>query len=234
MNNPLDSSVQGNPTHALKVVIIGGGGHAKVVIDAMQRSATHILAGILSTGNETEVYGVPVLGGDDLLPTLRDQGIEGFFVAIGSNVVRRKLFDKAVAAGLTPVNVIHPSAVISPHVTLGSGIVVMANGVINPGSTIGDNVIINTGTTVDHDADIGADVHIAPGSHLAGNVTVGAGSFLGVGTVVIPGITIGQRVVIGAGTAVYRNLPDDAKVVGGAMRYLSAMEDSTDPLSGQS
>jgi UDP-perosamine 4-acetyltransferase len=224
---------RGNPVNALNVIVIGGGGHAKVVIDAMQQAGTHRTAGILSTGTENEVFGVPVLGGDDLLPNLRDQGIDGVFIAIGSNSVRRKLFDKAVAAGLTPVNIIHPSAVISPHVTLGRGIVVMANAVINPGSKIGDNVIINTGATVDHDADIGADVHIAPGSHLAGNVTVGAGSFLGVGTVVIPGITLGQRVVIGAGTAVYRNLPDDAKVVGGAMRYLSAVEDATDPAGGQ-
>jgi UDP-perosamine 4-acetyltransferase len=228
------NSTQVNPRTGLNVIVIGGGGHAKVVIDAMQQAGTHRIAGILSTGTETEVFGVPVIGDDDLLPSLRDQGIDGVFIAIGRNDVRRKLFDKAVAAGLTPVNVIHPSAVISPHVTLGRGIVVMANGVVNPGSKIGDNVIINTGATVDHDADIGADVHIAPGSHLAGNVTVGAGSFLGVGTVVIPGVKIGQRVIVGAGTAVYRNLPDDAKVVGGAMRYLSAVEDATDPATGQS
>ncbi len=216
----------------MKVIVIGGGGHAKVVIDAMQQSMLHPqsaqyqIAGILTSGSETEVFGVPVLGGDELMPSLHEQGIEGVFIAIGSNTVRRKLFDKAIAAGLTPVNVIHPSAVISPHTELGRGIVVMANAVINPGSVIGDNVIINTGATIDHDANIGADVHIAPGCHLAGNVTVGSGSFLGVGTVVIPWVKIGQRVTVGAGTAVYRDLEDDVKVVGAGMRYLIPPETS--------
>lgn len=206
---------------AEKVVIVGGGGHAWVVLDILQEMAQYDVVGILdSSPNAQGIFDVPVIGSDDQLPALHQQGITGIFIALGSGKVRRKLFLEAVKLGFQPINAIHPSAVISRHAQLGCGVAVMANVVINAGSRIGDNTIINTGTTVDHHAQIGAHVHLAPGCHLAGHVTVGELSFLGTGVSVIPDIMIGHNVVIGAGTAIFRNVPDNSKVVGAPMRYV--------------
>ncbi len=204
----------------MRIVVIGAGGHSKVVIDAIQAAKTYDIAGVLSKGGETSILGVPVIGNDDLLNSLVNQGIQGAFVAIGDNKIRRKLFADVLASGLTPVNVIHPSAVIAPSVKLGRGVAVFANAVINVDSLIGYNVILNTGATIDHDALIGANVHIAPGCHLAGNVTIGDGTFLGIGTCVIPNIIIGENVITGAGTTIYRNVTDGSKIVSAGMRYL--------------
>jgi len=204
----------------MKMVVIGAGGHSKVIIDAIHAVQTHEIVGVLSKGGETSVLGVPVIGNDDVLDSLVNQGIQGAFVAIGDNRVRAKLFAAVLASGLIPVNVIHPSAVIAPSVKLGKGVAVLAKAVINPDSIIGDNVILNTGATLDHDALIGANVHIAPGCHLAGNVTIGAGTFLGTGTCVIPNIIIGEGVITGAGTIIYRNVADGSKIVSAGMRYL--------------
>jgi len=204
----------------MKIVVVGAGGHSKVIIDAIQATNLYDVVGVLSHGGETRVLGVPVIGGDDTLPALAQQGVEGAFIAIGDNKIRQKLSDAILAFGLMLVNVIHPSAVIAPSVMLGRGIAVLANAVINADSRIGDNVIVNTGATVDHDALIGVNVHIAPGCHLAGNVCVGAGTFLGIGTCVIPNIVIGEGVITGAGTTIYCDVEDGRKVVSGGMRYL--------------
>ncbi len=200
-------------------IIIGAGRHAYVIIDMLQENGVS-LAGVLDPKPETSsILGVPVLGDDDLLQGLRALGVQGFVVAVGENRLRRKLFDAALAAGLTPINAIHHKATISRHAKLGQGIVIMANAVINVEAEIGDNTIINTGATIDHHNRIGSDVHIAPGCHLAGCVSVGRYTFLGTGVSVIPDIAIGDNVVVGAGTTVYRDIAANQKVVGAAMRY---------------
>jgi UDP-perosamine 4-acetyltransferase len=205
----------------MRIVVIGAGGHAHVVIDTLKMVADHDVAGIVSPhGALTDVLGVPWIGGDDVISGLLALGIQGFIVAVGDNVIRRRLFADALSHGLKPVQAIHPSAVVARDVYVGRGVVMMANVVVNAASRIEDNVIINTGATVDHHAWIGSDVHIAPGCHLAGRVRVGAASFLGTGVSVIPEVTIGERAVVGAGATIYKDVPDDSRVVGPSMRFI--------------
>lgn len=196
------------------VVIIGGGGHAKVVIESLRASGHAVSAIVDADPTPREVLGVPVVGDDLQLPGLKEQGLFQLFVAIGDNRLREKLGRKAQGLGFTLVNAIHPSAVISPSAKLGQGVAVMAGVAINADTDIGDLAIINTGAVVDHDGCLGVACHLGPASALAGNVTVGDRAFLGVGARVIPGVTIGADTTVGAGGVVVRDLPDGVLAVG--------------------
>jgi UDP-perosamine 4-acetyltransferase len=196
------------------VVIIGGGGHAKVVIESLRASGETVAAIVDADPTPREVLGVPVVGDDLVLPSLREQGISKLFVAIGENRLREKLGRKGRELGFTLVNAIHPSAVVSPTARLGAGIAVMAGVAINADTHIDDLAIINTGAVVDHDCRLGAACHLGPASALAGGVTIGERAFLGVGARAIPGVTIGADTIVGAGGVVVRDLPDGVLAVG--------------------
>lgn len=196
------------------VVIIGGGGHAKVVIESLRASGETIVAIVDADPTPRAVLGVPVVGDDLALADLRGQGLSKLFVAIGDNRLREKLGRKAREQGFTLVNAIHPSAVISPSAVLGEGVAVMAGVAINADSRIGDLAIVNTGAVVDHDCHLGAACHLGPASALAGGVTLGERAFLGVGARAIPGVRIGADTIVGAGGVVVRDLPDAVLAVG--------------------
>ncbi|WP_454761015.1 acetyltransferase [Caulobacter segnis] len=196
------------------VVIIGGGGHAKVVIESLRASGHTVAAIVDADPTPREVLGVPVVGDDLKLPALKEQGLSQLFVAIGDNRLREKLGRKAQGLGFVLVNAIHPSAVISPSAKLGQGVAVMAGVAINADTDVGDLAIINTGAVVDHDGRLGVACHLGPASALAGGVTVGDRAFLGVGARVIPGVTIGADTTVGAGGVVVRDLPDGVLAVG--------------------
>lgn len=196
------------------VVIIGGGGHAKVVIESLRASGETVAAIVDADPTPRAVLGVPVIGDDLALADLRGQGLSKLFVAIGDNRLREKLGRKARELGFTLVNAIHTSAVISPTARLGEGVAVMAGVAINADSRIGELAIINTGAIVDHDCDLGAACHLGPAAALAGGVTLGERAFLGVGARAIPGVTIGADAIVGAGGVVVRDLPDAVVAVG--------------------
>jgi UDP-perosamine 4-acetyltransferase len=192
------------------VVVVGGGGHARVILDILAQAEEFEVAGFTSRDAEeqtTAVSGYSRLGTDDALPELFRSGIRHAFVAVGDNKRREMCFRELSSRGFTLVNVISRHAVISPRASLGLGVGIMPGAVINTGSVIGDGVIINTNASVDHDCRIGAFAHIAPGTTLAGNVTVGSGALLGVGSRVIPGITIGANSTVAAGAVVIHDLP---------------------------
>jgi len=204
-----------SPTLAIGgVVIIGGGGHAKVVIESLRASGKTVAAIVDADPTPRQVLGVPVVGDDLKLPELREQGLSELFVAIGDNRLREKLGRKAQGLGFTLVNAIHPSAVVSPTATVGEGVAIMAGVAINADSQVGDFSIINTGAVVDHDCRLGAACHLGPASALAGGVTVGERAFLGVGARAIPGVTIGADTTVGAGGVVVRDLPDAVLAIG--------------------
>ncbi|MCY1647015.1 acetyltransferase [Caulobacter sp. SL161] len=196
------------------VVIIGGGGHAKVVIESLRACGETVAAIVDADPTPRAVLGVPVLGDDLALPTLRAQGLSRLFVAIGDNRLRQKLGRKARDHGFSLVNAIHPSAVVSPSARLGEGVAVMAGVAINADSWIDDLAIINTGAVVDHDCRLGASCHLGPASALAGGVSVGERAFLGVGARAIPGVSIGADTIVGAGGVVVRDLPDSVLAIG--------------------
>jgi sugar O-acyltransferase (sialic acid O-acetyltransferase NeuD family) len=196
-----------------RIVIIGAGGHAKVVLDAIQqinrKEQLFTIAGLVD-----DVTGKTELCGYRVEPEAGRFSADCFVVAIGDNQARRDKFNQLLSLNYRPVTIIHPAAVLSPQVKIGLGSVVMAGVVINIDTTIGANCIVNTSASIDHDCTIGDHVHIAPGSVLAGNVSVGEGAFLGAGTKVIPRIALGAWTIAGAGAVVIKDVPADVKVVG--------------------
>ena len=201
----------------MRIVVVGAGGHAKVVLESLASSGVHDIVGLTDPDQSkwgTLLGGYPVLGGDDVLPTLRSEGVDGAIIALGENRLRARLFERAIAFGFKMVNAMHPHSWVSPSAQIGDGVAVMAGAVINANAQIGDNVIINTGATVDHDCCIGNHAHIAPGCHLGGNVQVGVGTLVGIGSSVIPDKRIGQWSIVGAGAVVVRDLPDNCVAIG--------------------
>lgn len=198
-----------------KVVVLGSGGHSKIVIDILQKAQEYEIVGFTSNSNdENNLLGVPYLGDDSILFSLYESGVKTFFAAIGDNEIRKKVFNRMINIGFEPINAISPFAHISQYAKLGKGVVVSPGAVINACAVIGNNVIVNTLAGIDHDCIIGSDVHIAPRASLAGSVIVGDGSFIGAGCTVIPDISIGEWTVVGAGAVVISDLPSNIKAVG--------------------
>jgi UDP-perosamine 4-acetyltransferase len=207
------------------VVIIGTGGHAKVVIELIRAEAKYQIKGCTGLGESGFVLGdVPILGTDSVLPALLVNGAKKAFVAIGDNYLRLRLLGQLSELGFELINAVSPHAVVSPSATLGRGIAIMAGAIINASTQIGDGAIINTNAGVDHDCRIGSGAHIGPGSALAGNVEIGCESFLGAGTCVIPGVRVGSRAIVGAGSVVVRDLPDNVTALGVPARIISEVK----------
>jgi len=199
-----------------QIVLIGGGGHARVLIDLISVMGVYEIAGIMDNQLEPglEILSVPVLGGDDLLPALIARGIHAACIAVGSikdNSKRRDLFKMIKDLGMDIPELIHPGAVVSALSTsISEGAQVMAGAVIQAGSRIGENSIINSGAVIEHDCTIGRNVHICPGAVICGGNVIGDNSFIGAGATVIQSLEIGRDSVVGAGALVYRSLPEGA------------------------
>ncbi|MEM2525994.1 MAG: acetyltransferase [Candidatus Methanomethylicaceae archaeon] len=195
-----------------KIIVIGGGGHSKVVISTLLELGYNVI-GVLDDDinkKNTKVMGIPILGSIELLKSGNfEQGI----IAIGDNKIRKEILYKFKDFCKWPV-VVHPFSYVHPSVEIGEGTVIFAGAVIQPDVIIGEHVIVNTGVTIDHDCRIGNFVHLAPGVHLAGGVVIGEGSFLGIGSSVIPYKNIGSWAIVGAGGVVIQDIPDFVKVVG--------------------
>lgn len=207
-----------------RLFIFGASGHAKVVIDSIERSNQDHVVGLFDDAPElagSVVLGHAIIGGRDEL-LARRHATDGLVVTIGANEARARVSAWLCEHGFELMSVVHPGAYIAREVMIGAGSVVMAGCVINSGTRIGRNAIVNTGATIDHDCLIGDEAHIAPGCHLCGGISVGAGALVGAGTTVIPGIRIGAGAVIGAGSTVLRDVPDGAHVAGSPCRPISA------------
>lgn len=199
-----------------RLVVVGAGGHAKVVIEAIRAVGLWEIVGLIDPSPAAKsALGIPVLGGDEVLPALLDDGVSVAVIALGRNALREQLGRRMHQMGFDLPTIVHPSALVSPSATLGAGVVVMARAVVGTEAIVSDFAIVNTGAVLDHDNVIGVAAHVAPGCALAGNVSVGDRSLVGVGSSVRPEVRIGVDAVIGAGSAVVTDVPDGA-VVGGA------------------
>jgi len=208
-----------------RILCIGGGGHAAVVIDLLQAMAgtagTDIeIAGFTDvTVNALPILDAPWLGTDADIPHLiGEKRLTHFIVAVGSirggGDLRARLFAKAEATGLAPFTAVHPSAVVATSVSLGGGSVVMAGAVIQTRVDVGRNVIVNTRVSIDHDCRIGDNVHVAPGAILSGSVTLDDGCHVGTGACILQNIRIGRGATVAAGATVTRDVAANAVVKG--------------------
>lgn len=207
-------------------VIVGGGGHARVVIDTLRASGDASPYAVLDRNAQLwgkDVDGVPVLGGDDLLRELLGRGVTRFAIGVGGvgdNGPRRRLFDLALAQGFRPVTAKHPTAVCSPAAEVGDGSLLAPLAIVNAGATVGRNVIVNSGAIVEHDCLVGDHVHLATGATLAATVRVGTGAHVGAGATVRQGLTIGEGAIVGAGAVVVADVAPGVIVVGVPAREL--------------
>ncbi|SMO61109.1 acetyltransferase [Solitalea koreensis] len=203
-----------------EAILIGYSGHGYVVADALI-CAGYSIKGYLDTAEkENNPYKLVYLGTEDSDSASIALKSTGFVVAVGNNAIRKTITEKLIDKEFFSLNIIHPSAIISGSVKMGTGVMVMAGVVVNPFAEIGDGVILNTNCTIEHECKIGSYTHIAPGVVLAGNVTIGENVFVGANSVIKQGVTIGNNVIIGAGTVIIRNIPDGATVVGNPGRII--------------
>jgi len=193
-------------------VILGGGGHARVLIDCIQIIGRIKLVGILENDQARrgqELMNIPILGGDDLLAEISVQGVNCFVVGVGgagNNQHRQRLYDLGLANHLKPLTIVHPAAVCSRWAKVGAGSQLLPGSIINAGAVIGVNVIVNSGAIVEHDCVVGNHVHIATGAKLASTVRIGDGAHIGAGATVRQCITIGEKAIIGAGAVVVKDV----------------------------
>jgi UDP-perosamine 4-acetyltransferase len=203
------------------LILLGSGGHAKVVIDIIEDLRRFDIVGVVSADDTEQTFlGYPRLGGDDSLKKFAAAGSVSAFVAIGDNGVRSRLLRKVRSLDFSVPSIISAKATVSRRAHLGSGVVIMPGAVINADTIIEDGVIVNTAASVDHDCVLRHCAHIGPGAHLAGGIVIDAGAFIGAGSTVVRRATIGAWSVVGAGSTVIRSVPAHAVAVGTPARLI--------------
>lgn len=200
------------------IIVVGAGGHAKVVIDTLLASSAEIIGATDSNPEkiDTRILGVPVIGTDEVILQYKPEQIylANGIGSVGLPTIRTGIFNYFKNLGYSFISSIHPSAVVASDVMVVEGAQIMAGAIIQPGCHIGSNSIINTGTSVDHDCFIGSHVHLAPRATLSGSVQIGDGVHIGTAAVLIQGVEIGKNSVVGAGAVVVKNVPQNTKVIG--------------------
>ncbi len=206
------------------MVVIGGGGHAKVVVSLLKKSVCDVV-GYTDPVDGGAFLGVPYLGGDAVLARLfEDCPGCGAVLGVGklaASLRRAHLQKQIEGIGFAFPVISSPDAVVNIEVALGAGTVVLDGVVINVGAVVGRACILNTHCTVEHDCRLGDDVHIAPGATVSGGVSVGSGSMIGAGATVIHGLTICEGCMIGAGSVVIKDINVPGTYAGNPARRLA-------------
>lgn len=199
--------------------MIGYSGHAFVVCDIFLSSNIEPVGYFEASEKRINPYHLEFYGSEKSNHNLLKD--VAYFVALGSNIIRRKVTQTIVKKiGIPPINAIHNLSSISSTATIGEGVMVGNGTIINACCHIGNGVICNTQAVIEHECRIGMFSHIAPGAVLCGNVTVGENTFIGARTVVKQGVTIGDNVIVGAGTVVIKDIPSNSKVVGNPQKFI--------------
>jgi sugar O-acyltransferase (sialic acid O-acetyltransferase NeuD family) len=205
-----------------QIVLFGAGGHARVVADAVKTQGRYIISAVVDPGKAgTEFQGMKVQADEkDLAPN-------NFIVALGDNLLRRKVFCQLEESGWAPVVVQHSSAIVASDAKIASGTVLFARSIVNPNSTIGKNCIINSGAIVEHDCHIESHAHIATGACLAGTVKIGEGTLIGVGCSILPNLSIGSWSILGGGSVAISDVPANSTAAGVPARIKKVRQDIT-------
>ena len=205
-----------------KVLLLGAGGHARVVLSALTRKGISVYGYVTPDDDSMSLPSLHRRGNDEsvfLYPPNAVWLVNGLG-SVRETVLRTHLFEKFYKLGYRFMSVIDPSALVLDDIELGEGIQIMAGAIIQPGCRLGKNCIVNTRAVIEHDCDLGNHSHVASGAVLSGGVQVGDGSHIGVGAVIRQGIRIGCNVTIGAGAVVISDIPDHATFVGVPARQL--------------
>lgn len=200
-----------------KIILIGAGGHCKVIADIIKSTNEYEIIGITDNDAKGSVLNIPIIGDDSILNNIYRKGIDYAFIAIGAlnNINSRNIiYANLKKIGFKLPVLIHRNAMISQFSSIGEGTCVMAGAMVNPGANIGMNCIINTGSVIEHDCKIGYNTHISPNVSIAGGVNIGFNSHIGIGSCIIQKINIGNNVTIGAGSVVINDIKDLSLAVG--------------------
>ena len=195
-------------------LLLGAGGHAKVVISIITNSGGKILGIFDDNLNKKKHHGHPILGKYEAKKYKNSKII----VCVGSNIVRKKIVSKISHDFFTAI---HKSSIVDKNSKIGLGSVIAHNSVIQSDVQIGKHCIINTSSSVDHDCKVDDFVHVGPGVTICGNVKVGSCSLIGAGSIILPNIKIGKNVIIGAGSVVLKDIPDNIKVAGSPAKKIT-------------
>ncbi|MDK2800261.1 MAG: hypothetical protein PWQ70_1880 [Clostridiales bacterium] len=210
-----------------KLILLGAGGHCKVVIDVIKTFYDIVgITDIDRSKHGQEFYGIAVLGNDDILHEMFAKGVRKALVTLGSignSSIRKKLFEYAKDIGYDMINAVSNDTVISKSVRMGVGNIVMDGVIIHADAVIGNNTILNTSCIIEHDCMIEDHVHISPGAKLAGAVRIGEGTHIGLGANIIQNISIGKNCIIGAGAVVTKDIPDNCTAVGVPARVIKML-----------
>jgi sugar O-acyltransferase (sialic acid O-acetyltransferase NeuD family) len=202
-----------------KILLIGGGGHCRSVLDSLLEISEFSSIGIIDREENIGkmVLGVPIIGCDDDLPRLFVNGYKYAFVTIGSignPELRINIFNKLSELGFEIPNIVDSSAIISRYAKMDTGIFVGKNAVINAGSTVHRGAIINTGAIIEHDCIIEEFVHVASGAVLCGEVHIGANTHIGANCIVKQQIRVGSDTIIGVGSVVLKDIESNITAYG--------------------
>lgn len=212
-----------------KILLIGAGQHARVILYNIKEQNKYDVIGILDAdldkAKENKTFeGIPILNINynevDLRKLKIEIGVSKFFIAFGNMKYRKKVWEMFKQAGWDSVNIIHPNAVISKDAKLGEGILIECGCLITPNPTIGNNVVVNTGSQVNHDNIVEDHVYIASGVILSGGVKIGENTLLDDGVIVTLGKTVGKNSLIGAGAVVTKNIEDNVVVYGNPAKVI--------------
>jgi len=198
-----------------KLLIVGSGGHARVVLSAAVKSGYNI-AGILDinfTGKKERILNHPVLGSYENLENYRESAID-VFVALGDIHTRSQYYNDLRGRGFNLPTIIHPTSIVDENSIIEPGVLINTGALINAGAKIGENTVINTGAIIEHEVEVGKNSHIAPGVCIGGRSKIGDNTFIGIGVTVIDYITIGSQVKVGAGSVIIDDIESGATVVG--------------------
>lgn len=211
-----------------KLLLIGGGGHCKSVIDTMKQLGGVELAIIdMPKKLGCRTLDIPVIGCDDDLQQLFIDGYKHAFVSLGSignTSSRIKLFNQLIEIGYELPTIVDQSATISPNAVIGKGVYIGKRAVVNVDAIIGDAVIINSGAIIEHDCVLSDFVHVAPGAVLCGDVQVGKNSHIGANSVVKQDVSIGANTIIGIGSVVTRDISEGVIAYGISCKEMKTNE----------
>jgi sugar O-acyltransferase (sialic acid O-acetyltransferase NeuD family) len=194
-------------------LIVGAGGHGRVVADAALSSRSWDTVAFLDDRASPRPLDLEVVGALADLEQIAAR-FDHIALGVGDNRARWTLYTRCVQARREHVVIAHASAAISPYARIGAGTVIFAQAVVNPGAVLGGACIVNSAASIDHDCTLGDAVHVSPGANLAGNVRVGARTWIGIGACVRQGITIGADVIVGAGSVVVSDVGQAVTVFG--------------------